>query len=98
LINTYDTWYNSWIQSWTNVTFYDVNEIQTNTWSRRNVNNNTLFQFSLQISTEQGNFNRQVFNIMQFIGSIGGVIDILIYFFSFLVTPFSEFSFFVSAI
>ena len=35
---------------------------------------------------------------MMFIGSIGGVIDILIYIFSFFVTPYSTFSFFVSAI
>ena len=35
---------------------------------------------------------------MMFIGSIGGVIDILIFLFSFLVTPYSTFSFFVSAI
>jgi hypothetical protein len=35
---------------------------------------------------------------MQFIGSIGGVIDILIFIFSFFAVPFSEFSFFISAI
>ena len=33
-----------------------------------------------------------------FIGSIGGVIDILIFIFSFFVTPYSTLSFFVSAI
>ena len=27
LINTYDVWYNSWIPTWINETFYDVNDI-----------------------------------------------------------------------
>ena len=35
---------------------------------------------------------------MQFIGTIGGVIDIIIYIFSFFVDSFAEFSFFISAI
>ena len=35
---------------------------------------------------------------MQFIGAIGGVIDILIYIFSIFINPISEFSFFLSAI
>ena len=35
---------------------------------------------------------------MQFIGAIGGVIDILIFIFSFFAVPFSEFNFFISAI
>ena len=35
---------------------------------------------------------------MQLIGSIGGVIDIPIVVFSFLILPFSEFSFFITAI
>jgi hypothetical protein len=35
---------------------------------------------------------------MQFIGSIGGVIDIIIFVFSILVNPISEFSFILSVI
>lgn len=35
---------------------------------------------------------------MQFIGSIGGVFDIFLFIFSFFAIPFSEFSFYISAI
>jgi len=35
---------------------------------------------------------------LQYIGTIGGIIDILIFLFSFFVTPISKFSFFMSVI
>ena len=66
--------------------------------NRRNEDKQTLFRFSLHISPNQGNYQRQVFNLLEFFGTIGGVIDIFISLFSIFISPISEFSFFISVI
>ena len=61
-------------------------------------NSTTLFSFRLATDTFEIHTKREVFNILDFLGSIGGILEILKSILELILLPFSEFSFTLDAI
>ena len=61
-------------------------------------NSTTLFSFRLATDVFEINTKREVFNILDFLGSIGGILEILRSILEVILSPWAKFSFTLHAI
>jgi len=58
----------------------------------------TYFSLQLVASFEEGQFQREVFHILDFLGLIGGILEIFIFCFEIIMKPIAEHAFTCAAI
>jgi hypothetical protein len=60
--------------------------------------NGEIFRFVISLGTSKNQHQRELYNLLDFIGDLGGVFEILVSFFSFFIMPISEHSFILKAL
>lgn len=63
----------------------------------RETNPNTLYESKIWLHSEQYKLTRQVYNIFDLLGDLGGVTEVIMIFFGFILFSISEHSFIVTA-
>ena len=63
----------------------------------RDIKPNVLYESKIWLHSEQSKLTRQVYNIFDLLGDLGGVTEVIMIFFGFILFSISEHSFYLTA-
>ena len=81
--------------------FFDVDEIKTQTYKTQKMSieiERILYTMDIGLANTKIVHQRSAYNILDLIGDLGGVFEIILFALSVFIGPFSEFSFNIKAL
>lgn len=98
-VELHDQWYNSFGYPTFEGHFYDTaDNIYTNFLKQHGTVKDIYYNLFVQPQKEIKFHTREVYSILELIGDLGGVLEIFVLVFVFLVSPITEYSFTMKAI
>ena len=94
-LNQYKTYDNYWLPNFVTKRgqFYRISSTQESIWPLSDVNENNLFLWQINLDDVQKYYERNAYNILNYLGDVGGVNSIIIVVLSYLVKPFTSLTF-----
>ena len=79
-------------------TFYDVGDKLTFSYSTLKMRPNLLYVYKMNLDNYKQEHQRQVYNLLDLLGDLGGVLEVLVFIFGIFLYPISEHSFTMKAL
>ena len=69
-------------------------DVQESTYFRQDSDNDSLLaEIELTLDEQEGEFERKIYGILELIGDVGGVMDIILLIFGIFIIPYAEAAF-----